>query len=162
METMSKAEYLAFLSAPARCGKLATVRADGRPHVVPIWFIHRNGKLWFTPRARSAWFDDLRKNPGVCCTIDESGGLLRKVIARGTATIEHEVGNDDAWRDLYRDITMRYVPESFGEAYLTDTHDEPRGLVSLQLAGAQVSTWRMPGKGEDKLAVWAPKYYHRA
>jgi hypothetical protein len=23
---------------PAHTGKLATVRADGRPHVVPIWF----------------------------------------------------------------------------------------------------------------------------
>ena len=162
MPGLSQSELESFLDEPGHLLRLGTVGSDGLPRVVPIWFIHRNGKLWFTPRARSSWFDDLRNNLGVCCTIDESGGLMRKVIARGTATIEHEVGNDDAWRDLYRDITMRYVPESFGEAYLTDTHDEPRGLVSLQLAGAQVSTWRMPGKGEDKLAVWAPKYYHRA
>ena len=26
---------------------------------------------------------------------------------------------------------------------------------------AKVETWRMPtGEGEDRLAVWAPKYYH--
>ena len=86
---------------------------------------------------------------------------MRKVVARGRAVIEHEVGNDDEWRDLYRTITMRYVPESFADAYLTDTRDEPRGLVSLDLATAEVATWRMPGKGEDSLAVWAPKYYHR-
>ena len=38
MEKMSKTEYIAFLGAPARCTKLATIREDGRPHVVPVWF----------------------------------------------------------------------------------------------------------------------------
>jgi PPOX class probable F420-dependent enzyme len=36
---MSDAEVREFLMAlPARTGKLATVRADGRPHVAPVWF----------------------------------------------------------------------------------------------------------------------------
>lgn len=56
---------------------------------------------------------------------------------------------------------MRYVPESFGDAYLADTHNEPPGLVFLDLATADVATWRMPGANENSLHVWAPKYYHR-
>lgn len=162
MPGLTDQEMADFLDEPGHLLRLGTIGTDGIPRVVPIWFIHRDKKIWFTPRARSAWFDDLRSNLAVCCTIDESDGLLRKVIARGTATIEYEVGNDDNWRDLYRDITMRYVPESFANAYLDDTHDEPRGLVSLDLSNAEVATWRMPGKGEDKLAVWAPKYYNRS
>ena len=36
---MSTEEIRAFLGdGPARTAKLATVRADGRPHVVPVWF----------------------------------------------------------------------------------------------------------------------------
>jgi PPOX class probable F420-dependent enzyme len=36
---MTQDELVAFLEyLPARTGKLATVRADGRPHVAPIWF----------------------------------------------------------------------------------------------------------------------------
>lgn len=36
---MDDGEVAAFLDAlPARTGKMATVRADGRPHVAPIWF----------------------------------------------------------------------------------------------------------------------------
>ena len=94
-------------------------------------------------------------------TIDESTGSMRKVMARGQAELVHDVGNDDEWRDIYRDITLRYTPESFANAYLTDTKDEPRGLWSLDLTSAKVETWRMPtGEGEDRLAVWAPKYYH--
>ena len=32
-------EQRAFLLYGTRTGKLATVREDGRPHVVPIWFV---------------------------------------------------------------------------------------------------------------------------
>jgi nitroimidazol reductase NimA-like FMN-containing flavoprotein (pyridoxamine 5'-phosphate oxidase superfamily) len=38
MAEMTEAEWRAFLTERPRTGKLATVRADGRPHVAPIWF----------------------------------------------------------------------------------------------------------------------------
>ncbi len=35
---MTEEQVRAFLSRlPRRTGKLATVRADGRPHVAPVW-----------------------------------------------------------------------------------------------------------------------------
>ena len=37
--TMDDAEWRAFVSEGTRTGKLATTRHDGRPHVVPIWFV---------------------------------------------------------------------------------------------------------------------------
>jgi nitroimidazol reductase NimA-like FMN-containing flavoprotein (pyridoxamine 5'-phosphate oxidase superfamily) len=161
MPKMKTAEADAFLSERGHLLRLGTVDVDNMPSVVPIWFLHRDDKIWFTPRAKSEWFDHLRHNPNVCCTIDESVGSMRKLIARGQAQFVHDVGNDDEWRDIYREITTRYVPERFADAYLTDTHDEPRGLWALDLADARVETWRMPtGEGEDSLAVWAPKYYH--
>ena len=161
MPKMTTAEMTSFLGERSHLLRLGTVDADLMPSVVPIWFLHRKNKIWFTPRARSEWFDHLRANPNVCCTIDESTGSMRKVIARGAAELEHDVGNDDAWRGIYRDIALRYTPPSFADAYLSDTHDEPRGLWSLDLDTASVATWRMPTEeGEDRLAVWAPKYYH--
>jgi len=38
MERMSREECLQFLRTPVRTGKLATVRKDGRPQVVPVWY----------------------------------------------------------------------------------------------------------------------------
>jgi len=161
MPKMKTAELDAFLSERGHLLRLGTVDAESMPSVVPIWFLHRDDKMWFTPRAKSEWFGHLRNNPNVCCTIDESTGSMRKIVARGQAELVHDVGNDDEWRDIYRDITTRYVPDNFADAYLTDTHDEPRGLWSLDLTSARVQTWRMPtAEGEDSLAVWAPKYYH--
>jgi PPOX class probable F420-dependent enzyme len=44
MTKMSKAEIARFLMQGTFTGKLATVKKDGSPHVVPIWFIVENGK----------------------------------------------------------------------------------------------------------------------
>ena len=162
MPGMTSEETDAFLAERRHIMRLGTIGTDGLPRVVPIWFMHDDGKLWFTPRARSAWLDDLKSNPGVCCTIDEIGGAVRKVVARGECIFEHELGDDDVWRGRYRDIALRYTSAEFADAYLADTVEEPRALISLDLAAAHVNTWRMPVEpGEDRLAVWAPKYYHR-
>ena len=94
--------------------------------------------------------------------IDEPSGEMRKLVARGDAVLEHDLGDDDAWRDRYRAIACRYVPEPFAGAYIQDTIAEPRALYSLPLANAETSTWRMPVRdGENPLAVWSRQYYHR-
>ena len=162
MPGLSIRELHDFLDEPGHLLRLGTVDPGGLPRVVPIWFLFDDGKLWFTPRARSAWRNDLRASPAVCCTVDETTGAMRKLVARGRAVLEHDLGDDDLWRDRYRTIACRYTPPEFADAYLRDTIDEPRALYSLTLADAEVVTWRMPVRpGEDPLAVWASRYYHR-
>lgn len=161
MPEMTSDEVDAFLDEPGHLLRIGTVDDAGVPLVVPIWFIRDGRRLLFTPRERSAWFGHLRAHPQACATVDESGGEMRKVVARGRVDIVHDLGDDDAWRDTYRAITLRYVPEGFGDAYLNDTHDEPRALLSMDLDAVQVRTWRMPARaGEDRLAVWSSRYYH--
>ena len=98
-----------FLDEPGHLLRLGTAGVDGLPRVVPIWFIHRDGAIWFTPRARSAWLADLRADPGVCATIDESVHPMRKLIARGRAELVHDLGADDEWRKMYRSIAVSYT-----------------------------------------------------
>jgi nitroimidazol reductase NimA-like FMN-containing flavoprotein (pyridoxamine 5'-phosphate oxidase superfamily) len=158
---MTTDEVAQFLDEPGHLVRIATVDGDGAPMVVPAWFIHRDAQLLVTPRERSAWRAHLRDEPRVCFLIDEEQSPYRKVVVRGSVDVVHDVGRDDEWRDIYRAITLRYVPEAWGDAYLQDTHDEPRALISLDMNKARVTTWRMPMTGENPLAVWAPRYYHR-
>lgn len=160
---MTSDELDAFLDERGHLLRLGTNGVDGMPRVVPIWFIHRDGAIWFTPRARSAWLADLRADSAVCATIDETASPMRKLIARGRAELMHDLGDDDVWRDLYREIAERYTPERFADAYITDTIEEPRALYRLDLAAANTTTWRMPEmeRGENPLAVWGKQYYHR-
>ena len=162
MPGLTTTELDEFLDEGGQLMRLGTVDPAGHPRVVPVWFMRDDGKLWFTPRARSAWLEDLRANPAVCCTIDEADGAMRKVVARGFAVLEHDLGDDAVWRDRYRTIACRYTPPEFADAYIEDTIDEPRALYTLALADAEVATWRMPFRpGENPLAVWSKQYYHR-
>lgn len=160
---MTDHELTTFLDEPGHLLRLGTNGTDGIPRVVPIWFIYSDGAVWFTPRARSAWLADLRADLAVCVTIDETASPLRKLIARGHAELVHDLGMDDIWRPMYREIACRYTPERFADAYITDTIDEPRALFRLSLGEADTATWRMPlrEQGEDPLAVWGAQYYHR-
>ena len=155
---MTPQEIADYLDAPGRLVRIGSVDADGLPLVVPTWFLVDDGVLMVTPRERSSWRANLRHSPKVCFTIDGDGC---QVIVRGTVRTIHDVGNDDEWRDIYRRITLRYLPEAAADAYLNDTWNEPRALLGITLADSDVTTWRFPMKpGEDWLDVWAPRYYH--
>lgn len=48
MDVTLTSEQRAFLLEGTRTAKLATVRKDGRPHVVPVWF--ELLALWLFPQ----------------------------------------------------------------------------------------------------------------
>ena len=159
MPKMTAAEVDAYLAEPGRLVRIGTVTPDGEPFVVPAWFIVEDEVFMVTPRERSSWRTNLEASPAVCFTVDGSGC---QVIIQGQVEELHPLGADDAWRDIYRRIALRYLPEAAADAYLTDTHDEPRALLGLRLADARITTWRFPSReGEDWLDVWARRYYHQ-
>ena len=50
MPKMTDAERDSFLAGANLIMNIATVDVDGAPLVTPIWFIHEEGRIWFTPR----------------------------------------------------------------------------------------------------------------
>ena len=159
MPTMSDAERDVFLTAPGILMRIGTVCDAGRPLVTPIWFIFEEEAIWFTPRENSVWFANLRRDPRTCVVIDEQDLPYRKVLVEGEAELVHDIGVDDMWRDRYRRIACRYVPDEAAEDYIQATIDQPRGLYRLSLASANVRTWRMPVDDEDQAGIWHQRYY---
>lgn len=159
MPVMTEAERDALLAEPGILMRVATVDPEGRPLVVPIWFIHDEGDIYFTPRQVSEWLAHVRKNPHVALCIDDQNAPYRKVVVRGVARIVHDVGEDDAWRDLYRRIARRYVPPDAADLYVDTTDDQPRALLAVSLAESEVRSWRMPVQGETYKGIWADRYY---
>ena len=159
MPPLDSAERDEFLAKPGVLCRIATIRPDGAPSVTPIWYLYEEGKVFVTPRAHSAWLEHIRRDPRVSLTIDEEAGPYRKVRIEGRMIIEHDLGEDDAWRDLYRRIARRYVPPEAAEHYVQETIDQPRALLSIPLAQADVLTWRMPAPGEAYAGIWHRRYY---
>ena len=159
MPKMTDDEVQAFLDEPGHLVRIATTDEDGMPRVVPLWYIRQGDEIVFTPRAPALLLANLRRDPRIGLSIDEDPQPYRKVTVQATARIVHEPGEDDVWRDLYRQIANRYIPEEATEAYVTDTIDQPRALIAVPLKGSKVSTWRMPVGEEKATGIWARRYY---
>jgi PPOX class probable F420-dependent enzyme len=159
MPKLSRSERDAFLAEPGVILHLATVRADGSPRVAPMWFVHEEDAIWFTPRAESEWLRDLRRDPRCALVIDEQPLPYRKVSIEGRAELAHDLGQDDVWRERYRRIARRYVPPEGADAYIHNPIDQPRALFRVPLATSTVTTWRMPVDGEDGTGIWHKRYY---
>ena len=159
MPVMTLVERNGFLEEPGVLMRIGVARDDGSPLVTPIWFLYQEDSVYFTPRAQSDWFQSLRRDPRICLCIDEQALPYRKVVVEGNAELLHDLGEDDEWRDLYRKIAGRYIPEDAGEAYVQNTIDQERALYRVVLEGSKARSWRMPLEGEAETGIWHERYY---
>ena len=80
-------ECRAFLLTGTRTGKLATVRADGRPHVVPIWFDLDGDTLVFTTGATSLKAKNMRRDARVSLCVDDEAPPYAFAVIEGTVQL---------------------------------------------------------------------------
>jgi DNA-binding IclR family transcriptional regulator len=83
---MPEAELRAFLDGPW-AARLACIRPDGSPHVVPVWYEWRDATFLVAAWPGSAWADFVTQNPAVALTIDEPWPPLRRILVRGQAQV---------------------------------------------------------------------------
>ncbi|MHB1927963.1 MAG: PPOX class F420-dependent oxidoreductase [Acidimicrobiales bacterium] len=82
---MSAVEARAFLgSDPPHTGKLATVRADGRPHVAPIWYVvEPDGTILFNTGAGTVKGRNLRRTGRAALCVDDERPPFSFVTVEG-------------------------------------------------------------------------------
>jgi len=89
---MSVDEWRRFVMEGTRTGKLATVRADGSPNVVPIWFVlDEDGAFVFNTGAESAKGKAMRRDPRVALLVEDEQPPYQFVLARGEVTLSTDV-----------------------------------------------------------------------
>jgi PPOX class probable F420-dependent enzyme len=114
MKNMTPTEYRNFLLERPRTGKLATVRKDGRPHVVPVWFDLDGDTIVFTTWHQSVKAANIRRDPRVCICIDDETPPFDFVQIEGTAEL---IVDPDALAYWARRIAGRYMGTDLAEAY---------------------------------------------
>ena len=120
--TMPPDEIRSFLTAGTRTGKLATVRADGRPHVAPVWYV--------LDEADNDWGFDVILNTGadtvkgrtmrrdnrVMLALDDERPPFAYVLIEGTAELSDDLDELRPWATR---IGGRYMgaeqAETFGQ-----------------------------------------------
>lgn len=114
MRQMSPEEYRTFLIERPRTASLATIRADGRPHVAPIWFELDGDDLIFTTWHTSVKGQNLRRDPRVSLCVDEETPPFAFVLFEGTATISEDLDELRVWATR---IAARYMGSDQAEDY---------------------------------------------
>ena len=149
---MTPEEVDVFLGSPDSnwlC-RLGVLKEDGWPFVTPMWYQWRDGCFWVVGRKRSAWVQDLIRDPRCSVCIDEEAmppvGGLRKVLCRCRATVVEGpvVAEGSRWVAVADEMAGRYAGEagreslkfSYGwERYLVRLDPEPEGMTTWQGVG---------------------------
>ena len=97
MSAMTPEQRRAFLMYGTRTGKLATIRADGRPHVVPIWFVLDGDDIILTTGATSVKARNMRRDPRVSLAVDDQQPPYSFVMVEGVATLTEDAPDLLAW-----------------------------------------------------------------
>jgi PPOX class probable F420-dependent enzyme len=114
--TMSPAEVEQFLRTdPPHTAKLATTRADGRPHVAPVWFdLDDDGSLVFTTGADSVKGRGLRRDPRVALSVDDERPPFSFVIVEARAALSSDLDDLLTWATR---IGGRYMGQDRADEY---------------------------------------------
>jgi PPOX class probable F420-dependent enzyme len=114
MQKMTADERRRFLAEGTRTGKIATVRADGQPHVVPIWFVLDGDDLVFTTGGDSVKAHAIRRDPRVAICVDREEPHYDYIFVEGTATISEDLDEMLIWATR---IAARYMGSDNADAY---------------------------------------------
>jgi PPOX class probable F420-dependent enzyme len=123
-----------FLSAGTRTGKLATTRADGSPHVAPIWFILDGDDLVFMTGADTVKGKAIQRDPRVAISVDDEQPPFAFAIIEGTVTISRDL---DEMLPLSIAIARRYMGEDAAEQF--GRRNAVEGELLLRLTRTKVT-----------------------
>ncbi len=111
---MSRDQWQKFLSEGTRTGKLATVRADGSPHLAPVWFLLDGDDLVFNTGQDTVKGRNLARDPRVSLCVDDERPPFSFVTVRGRAELSDDLGEVREWATR---IAARYVGDDLAEQF---------------------------------------------
>lgn len=87
MKPMTRERALEFLEEGTRTGNVATVRRDGRPHVVPVWFIVEGNDVVFTTWHTSVKAKNLARDGRAAMSVDVPEPPYAYLLVEGLVSI---------------------------------------------------------------------------
>ena len=135
---MTAAEVDGFLAVERTC-RVATVGADGRPHVAPLWFVWDGAALWLNSLVRSQRWTDLARDPRVAVVVDTGDEYteLRGVEITGSAQRVGEVPRGDAEHPELEPVERAFARKYGG----TDTYVPDGRHAWLRITPEKLVSW---------------------
>lgn len=140
------------LEAPPRTAKLAIVRADGSPHVAPVWVDLDGDQIVFMTSADTLKGKAILRDPRVSLCWDDDRPPFSFVTIAGTATTSTDPDDLLAWGTR---IGGRYMGADQAEAFGRRNAQPPEMVVRVTptrvVAKVDVAAWPSGGGGPSAL-----------
>jgi PPOX class probable F420-dependent enzyme len=136
---MSDAEVGAFLQEE-RTVICATIGRDGFPHLMPLWYVVRDGELWSWTFAKSQKVRNLERDPRATLQIEagEDYTQLRGVMLKCDVTVHRDTEQVAA---LGMELFARYGGGAVGEDVRAMVLAQAPKRVALQFGERSRATW---------------------
>jgi PPOX class probable F420-dependent enzyme len=123
-----------FVAKP-RIATIATIRADGSPHITPVWFRYEDGDFVVSVDRGSQKHRNVERDPRVeLCIDDRERPPFHTVIVRGRAAVEPSPSKE--WRLA---LAVHYLGEEMGRRY-HESSDGPGGVL-LRITPESITGW---------------------
>jgi PPOX class probable F420-dependent enzyme len=136
---MTPEEVDAFLEEQ-RVVVCATNGRDGFPHLMPLWYVVRDGELWAWTFAKSQKVRNLERDPRASLQVEtgEEYQELRGVMLKCDVEV---IRDTDRVRDLGLEIFARYTGGELGDEVRAMVEKQAAKRVAMRFAERDRATW---------------------
>ncbi|HKV85821.1 MAG TPA: PPOX class F420-dependent oxidoreductase [Ktedonobacterales bacterium] len=114
MRAMTPDECRRFLWKGNHTMVVATLRADGRPHLTPVWYTLDGERVAFQTPGSSAKVRHIRRDPRITVFVDDEAPPFAYVTVEGAAEVVEAPAELRHWVER---IGARYLGEEQAETY---------------------------------------------
>lgn len=136
---MSDAEVAAFIEEQ-RVVVVATNGSRGWPHLMPLWYVVREGRMWSWTYAKSQKVRNLERDNRATLQIEdgEQYSELRGVMVEARAVVHLEV---EAVASVGAEIFRRYGAGPLGDEFMEAVRAQAAKRVALEFVAERVASW---------------------
>jgi len=118
----------------------ATIGRDGWPHLMPLWYVVRDGELWAWTYASSQKVRNLERDPRATLQVEagEQYHELRGVMFKAEAALHRET---EQVAGIGADLAARYGGADVTEEVLAAMRKQAVKRVGLQFRVTDTATW---------------------
>jgi PPOX class probable F420-dependent enzyme len=130
---MTAEERRTFLMRGTPSAILATTRADGRPHAVPVWFVLDGEDILMNVGEATAKCVHVKRDPRVSVVVHDDAPPYAFVMVDGIAEV---IRDADAVRSGSELIAQRYLSGPAAEGFVQYATSPGKVLVRVRATGA--------------------------
>jgi PPOX class probable F420-dependent enzyme len=138
---LTAAEQSELLNAE-RVVVVASMGTRGRPHLMPLWYVPRDGDVWIYTYGKSQKVRNLERDPRATLLIETGHEYseLRGVQIEATAELHRDI---ETVFDLAKELTLRYADgfTSIEGDMATALEAQARKRVAIRFRAERVASW---------------------